>query len=131
MTDRQGKFYDLDYVSKNLSAFKNDTMTLVVSKELNEDNMSFASSYLEATTPDKGLRDETLFNDVDFSPIHTISTEASLGHIEDLPFFERLFLTTDKPTIVVKSRNLQTLPTISCFTMKSSEPSASVIIYVG
>lgn len=95
-------------------------MTLVVSKELNEDNMSFSSSYLEATTPDKALRDETPFSDVDFSPIHTISTEASLGHIEDLPFFEKLFLTGDKPTVIVKSKNLQTLPSISCFTMRSS-----------
>jgi hypothetical protein len=53
LTDKVGKFYDLDYVSRNLTTFKNETFTLVVSKELNEDNMSFASSYLELATPDK------------------------------------------------------------------------------
>jgi hypothetical protein len=35
LTDKLGKFYDLEFVSKNLQSFKNDTLTLVVSKELN------------------------------------------------------------------------------------------------
>ena len=32
LTDRVGKFYDLDHVSRNLQAFRSETLTLVPSK---------------------------------------------------------------------------------------------------
>lgn len=132
LTDRVGKFYDLDHVSRNLQTFRNETLTLVVSKELNEDNMSFASSYLEQVTPQKEEPQSAVATEQELTTNKTASSEsASMGHIDDLPLFEKLFLSNDQPTVVVRSNNLTALWSVPCYTMHSPDNSSTVLIYLG
>jgi hypothetical protein len=86
--------------------------------------MSFASSYLEADRQDLPVETEEAIEEK-----QPQSTEGSLGLVEDLGFFEKLFLRSDEPTVVVKSNNLRTLKTMPCYTMKSADN--AVIVYVG
>ena len=53
VTDPMGKFYDLHQLSQNLKSFRSSTLTLVTYKEVNDDNMSFASSCLDNVPPSR------------------------------------------------------------------------------
>jgi|JI6StandDraft_1071083.scaffolds.fasta_scaffold07994_5 hypothetical protein len=95
--------------------------------------MSFASSYLEPATPRK---DEpqliTGGTEFELATAQTASSEtATLGHIDDLPLFEKLFLSSDQPTVVVRSNNLTALWSVPCYTMQSPDSNSAVLIYIG
>lgn len=47
VTDQLDRFYDLEYLAKNLKSLKSNTFTLITEKDYTEDNMSFASSEIE------------------------------------------------------------------------------------
>lgn len=43
VTDEQGRFYDLDFLHKNLKILKKQQLDLVTVREANDDNMSFGN----------------------------------------------------------------------------------------